>query len=72
MEQKSSTPMPFMPPGLGAFMGMTNPGLKVMTEMNGHLYEGLAAFNRDWVVFMNKASKGQSRDDGASCAVHVH
>jgi hypothetical protein len=38
-------------------MAVNIPPVALMTEMNGRLYENIAAFNRDWVAFMNRGLK---------------
>ena len=35
-------------------VGINIPPVALMTEMNGQLYEGIAAFNKDWVAFVNR------------------
>ena len=45
------------PSGFSTLMGMNIPPAALMTEMNGHLYKGIAAFNRDWVGFVNRCLK---------------
>ncbi len=43
--------------GFNALMGMSIPPTALVTEMNGRLFEGIAAFNRDWVAFVNRCLK---------------
>ena len=45
------------PSGFNALMGMSIPPTALVTEMNGRLFEGIAAFNRDWVTFVNRCLK---------------
>ncbi len=45
------------PSGFNALKGMNIPPMALMTEMNGRLYESVAAFNRDWVAFVNRCLK---------------
>ena len=44
------------PPGFNALLG-DMPGAAVMTAMNGQLYEGIAAFNNNWIAFVNRCLK---------------
>jgi hypothetical protein len=44
------------PPAFNALMGEM-PAAAVMTAMNGQLYEGIAAFNNNWVAFVNRCLK---------------
>ena len=36
---------------------MQRPALAAMAELNGRLYEGIAAMNREWTSFLNKRLK---------------
>jgi hypothetical protein len=45
-----------MPAAFNALMGEM-PAAAVMTAMNGQLYEGIAAFNNNWVAFVNRCLK---------------
>ena len=45
------------PSGFHALLGTNIPPVALMTEMNGRLYEGIAAFNRDWATFVNGCLK---------------
>jgi hypothetical protein len=45
------------PTGFNALMGMNIPPAALITEMNGRLYEGISAFNKDWVAFVNQCLK---------------
>jgi hypothetical protein len=43
-----------VPFGLDAFMEINRPALEAMAEVNGKVYENLAAMNRSWADFLNK------------------
>ena len=49
-------PMP-MPLGFEALMEMQRPALTAMAQMNGKVYDNLAAINRTWVTFVNRRLK---------------
>jgi hypothetical protein len=43
-----------MPFGLEAFMELNRPALTAMAQVNGKVYENLAAMNRSWADFLNR------------------
>jgi hypothetical protein len=43
-----------MPFGLDALMELNRPALTAMAEMNGKVYENLAAMNKQWAAFLNR------------------
>jgi hypothetical protein len=43
-----------MPFGLEAFMDLNRPALTAMAQVNGKVYENLAAMNRSWANFLNR------------------
>ena len=45
------------PFGLEAIMHMQRPALAAMAEMNGRLYEYIAAVNEEWANFVNRCLK---------------
>ena len=49
-------PMP-MPLGFEALMEINRPALTAMAQMNGKVYDNLAAINRNWVTFVNRRLK---------------
>ena len=49
-------PMP-MPLGFEALMELNRPALAAMAQMNGKVYDNLAAINRNWVSFLNRRLK---------------
>ena len=49
-------PMP-MPLGLEALMEINRPALTAMAQVNGKVYDNLAAINRNWVTFINRRLK---------------
>jgi hypothetical protein len=46
-----------MPLGLEALMEMNRPALTAMAQMNGKVYENLAAMNQSWAAFLNRRLK---------------
>jgi Phasin protein len=46
-----------MPLGFEALMEMQRPALTAMAQMNGKVYDNLAAINRTWVTFLNRRLK---------------
>jgi len=46
-----------MPLGFEALMEMQRPALTAMAQMNGKVYDNLAAINRTWVTFVNRRLK---------------
>ena len=49
-------PMP-MPLGFEALMEINRPALTAMAQVNGKVYDNLAAINRNWVSFINRRLK---------------
>ncbi|RPI41452.1 MAG: phasin family protein [Hyphomicrobiaceae bacterium] len=49
-------PMP-MPLGFEALMEINRPALTAMAQVNGKVYDNLAAINRNWVTFINRRLK---------------
>jgi hypothetical protein len=45
------------PFGLDAFMELNRPALTAMAQVNGKVYENLAAMNRSWADFVNRRLK---------------
>jgi Phasin protein len=50
-------PMMMMPFGFEAFMEFHRPALTAAAEMNGKVYDGIAAMNKNWVAFVNRRLK---------------
>ena len=46
-----------MPFGLEALMEMNRPALTAMAQVNGKVYENLAAMNKSWAQFLNRRLK---------------
>ena len=49
-------PMP-MPLGFETLMEINRPALTAMAQVNGKVYDNLAAINRNWVSFINRRLK---------------
>jgi len=49
-------PMP-LPLGFEALMEINRPALTAMAQVNGKVYDNLAAFNRNWASFINRRLK---------------
>jgi hypothetical protein len=49
-----STMLPF---GFDALMELNRPALQAMAHMNGKMYDGIAAWNKNWVAFVNRRLK---------------
>lgn len=49
-------PLP-LPLGFEAFMEINRPALTAMAQVNGKVYDNLAAMNRNWVTFINRRLK---------------
>jgi hypothetical protein len=49
-------PLP-LPLGFDAFMEINRPALTAMAQVNGKVYDNLAAMNRNWVTFINRRLK---------------
>jgi hypothetical protein len=50
-------PMMMMPFGFEAFMEFHRPALTAAAQMNGKVYDGIAAMNKNWVGFINRRLK---------------
>ena len=49
---------PMMPPmGFDALMELNRPALTALAQMNGKVYDGIAAMNKNWVAFVNRRLK---------------
>ena len=49
---------PFMVPfGVEALMEINRPALTMMAQMNGKVYDNIAAMNKNWVAFVNRRLK---------------
>jgi hypothetical protein len=46
-----------MPFGLEALMELNRPALAAMAQVNGKVYENLAAMNKSWAEFLNRRLK---------------
>jgi hypothetical protein len=46
-----------MPFGLQALMELNRPALTAMAQVNGKVYENLAAMNKSWAEFLNRRLK---------------
>ena len=54
---EAALPPMMMPFGFEAFLEMNRPALEVMAQMNGKVYDGIAALNKNWVAFLNRRLK---------------
>jgi hypothetical protein len=54
---ESAFPPMMMPFGFEAFMDLNRPALTAVAQMNGKVYDGLAAMNKNWVAFVNQRLK---------------
>jgi hypothetical protein len=50
-------PPMMLPFGLEALMEINRPALEAMAQMNGKVYENVAALNKNWVAFVNRRLK---------------
>lgn len=50
-------PPMLLPFGLEALMELNRPALAAMAQMNGKVYENLAAMNKNWAAFVNRRLK---------------
>jgi hypothetical protein len=50
-------PPMMLPFGIEALMEMHRPALAAMAEVNGKVYENIAALNKSWVAFVNRRLK---------------
>jgi Phasin protein len=50
--------LPMMAPmGFDALMELNRPALTALAQMNGKVYDGIAAMNKNWVAFVNRRLK---------------
>ena len=54
---ESAFPPMMMPFGFEAFMEFHRPALTAAAQMNGKVYDGIAAMNKNWVAFVNRRLK---------------
>jgi hypothetical protein len=45
------------PLGFEALMELNRPALTALAQMNGKVYDGIAAMNKNWVAFVNRRLK---------------
>jgi hypothetical protein len=50
-------PPMMLPFGLEALMELNRPALAAMAEVNGKVYENIAAMNKNWAAFVNRRLK---------------
>jgi len=50
-------PSMMVPFGLDALMELHRPTLAAMAQMNGKVYDNIAAINKNWVTFVNRRLK---------------
>jgi len=50
-------PPMMMPMGFEALMELNRPALTALAQMNGKVYDGIAAMNKNWVAFVNRRLK---------------
>ena len=50
-------PPMMLPFGLEALMEINKPALNAMAQMNGKVYENIAAMNKNWAAFVNRRLK---------------
>jgi hypothetical protein len=50
-------PPMMLPFNFESLMELNRPALNAMAQMNGKVYDGLAAMNRNWVAFVNRRLK---------------
>jgi hypothetical protein len=50
-------PPMMVPFGLEAFMELNRPALAAMAQMNGKVYDNIAAMNKTWIEFVNRRLK---------------
>ena len=50
-------PPMMLPFNFESFMELNRPTLNAMAQMNGKVYDGLAALNKNWVAFFNRRLK---------------
>ena len=54
---EAGIPHMMAPFGLEALMELNRPALAAMAQMNGKVYDNLAAINRNWVTLVNRRLK---------------
>jgi len=54
---EAALPPMMMPFGFDAFLEINRPTLEAMAQMNGKVYDGIAALNKNWVAFLNRRLK---------------
>jgi hypothetical protein len=54
---ESAFPPMMMPFGFDAFMEFHRPALTAVAQMNGKVYDGIVAMNKNWVAFVNRRLK---------------
>src|SRR5262245_31160056 len=50
-------PPMMVPFGLEALMELNRPALAAMAQVNGRVYDNIAAMNKNWVAFLNRRLK---------------
>lgn len=50
-------PPMMLPFNFESFMELNRPALNAMAQMNGKVYDGLAAMNKNWIAFINRRLK---------------
>ncbi len=50
-------PPMMLPFGFDALMELNRPTLTAMAQMNGKVYDGISAMNKNWVAFVNRRLK---------------
>jgi hypothetical protein len=50
-------PSMMAPLGFEALMELNRPALNALAQMNGKVYDGIAAMNKNWVAFVNRRLK---------------
>ena len=56
---RSETGFPHLavPLSIDALMELNRPALTAMAQMNGKVYDGIAAMNKNWITFVNRRLK---------------
>ena len=54
--ESAFSPM-MMPFGFDAFMQFHRPALTAVAQMNGKVYDGIVAMNKNWLAFVNRRLK---------------
>jgi hypothetical protein len=50
-------PPMMLPFSFEAFMELNRPALATMAQLNGRVYDGIAALNKNWAAFLNRRLK---------------